>query len=140
MNVSEYKRYAPIPVRLGIGVVFLWMGIDIWVHTDYWMTWLPGYVSQFIEPQIMMLMTGVFDFVFGLLLLLGLFTRISALLMALHLIGVINTLGYNDIAVRDFGLLLATIGIFLYGPDKWCLDKKYKSRFRKKFKWLYFFD
>ena len=134
------KSYAPIVVRGGIALVFLWMGIDIWVHTDYWVTLLPGYVSQFIEPQIMMLMTGVFDFVFGLLLLLGLFTRISALLMALHLIGVINTLGYNDIAVRDFGLLLATIGIFLYGPDKWCLDKKYKNRFRKKFKWLYFFD
>lgn len=140
MHLGTYKRFAPIAVRWGIALVFLWIGIDIWVHTDYWVALLPGYVSQFIEPQIMMLMTGVFDFVFGLLLLLGLFTRISALLMALHLIGVIITLGYNDIAVRDFGLLLATIGIFLHGPDKWCLDKKYKNRFRKKFKWLYFFD
>jgi len=140
MNVSEYKRYAPIPVRLGIGIVFLWIGIDIWLNTDYWMTWLPGYVSQFIEPQIMMLMTGVFDFVFGLLLLLGLFTRISAFLMALHLIGVIMTIGYNDIAVRDFGLLLATIGIFLHGPDKWCLDKWMRKRLRRVLGWLYFFD
>ena len=134
------KSYAPILVRWGISIVFLWIGIDIWLNTDYWMAWLPGYVSQFIEPTTLMLFTGAFDFVFGLLLLLGLFTRISALFMALHLIGVIMTIGYNDIAVRDFGLLLATIGIFFHGPDTWCLDKKYKSRFRKKFKWLYFFD
>ena len=132
--------YAPIAVRWGIALVFLWIGIDIWVHTDYWVIWLPGYISQFIEPTTLMLFTGVFDFVFGLLLLFGLFTRISALLMALHLIGVITGIGYTDIAVRDFGLLLATMGIFFHGPDTWCLDNKYKSRFRKKFKWLYFFD
>jgi len=140
MNVGEYKRYAPIPVRLGIGLVFLWIGIDIWLNTNYWVTWLPGYISQFIEPTTLMLFTGVFDFVFGLLLLLGLFTRISALLMALHLIGVIITLGYNDIAVRDFGLLLATIGIFLHGSDTWCLDKGLRKRLRRVLGWLYFFD
>ena len=40
------------------------------------------------------------------------------------LIGIIIGLGYNNIAVRDFGLMLITFAIFLGGKDKWCLDYK----------------
>ena len=33
-------------------------------------------------------------------------------------------LGYNDIAVRDYGLALITFSVVLGGSDVWCLDKK----------------
>ncbi|MEK6856700.1 MAG: hypothetical protein AABX49_01665, partial [Nanoarchaeota archaeon] len=65
-----------------------------------------------------------FEVVFGLLLLIGLFTKIVSLILALHLLVISFSLGYNDIAVRDFILSLATFSIFLNGKDKLCLDKK----------------
>ena len=64
--------------------------------------------------------------VFGLLLLLGLFVRPVAILLVLHLLGIIITLEYNSISVRDFGLMMATIAIFLHGPDCWCLRRSKK--------------
>jgi len=139
MKVSGYKQYAPTLVRWGIGIVFLWIGIDIWVHTNYWITWLPQLAFQLpVDPKILILMNGTFDALFGALLLLGLFTRVSAFLMALHLIFVVISLGYNDIAVRDFGLLLATVGIFLHGTDKLCWDNTVRKRL-KRYKFLYYF-
>jgi len=131
--------YAPIAVRGGIGFVFLLIGIDIWLHIDYWVTWLPAF--QFIEPATLMMFTGVFDIAIGILLLLGLFTRWVALFASLHLIGVMISLGYNDIMVRDLGLFLGSVAIWLHGPDKLCLDTRVKNLFNRQIKKiLYFFD
>ena len=66
----------------------------------------------------------MFNTIIGAMLLLGMLTRIASTLAALHLIAVIVTIGYNDISIRDFGLLLATISVLLHGSDNWCLDNK----------------
>jgi len=67
--------------------------------------------------------------VFALLLLIGLYTRIVSLLLSLHLFHIISIVGYGAIGARDLALALATLAIFLHGPDEFCLDK---LRFRKK--------
>ena len=66
---------------------------------------------------------AVFEIIFASLLALGIFTRIASLLLALHMIGIVVSLGYNAVAVRDFGLMIATFTVFLNGPDKLCLKK-----------------
>jgi uncharacterized membrane protein YphA (DoxX/SURF4 family) len=62
---------------------------------------------------------------FGALLLLGLYTKLAAFVLALHLYGIAFSLGFNDLGVRDFGLASATLAVFLHGADKWCLDTKF---------------
>ena len=75
-----------------------------------------------------MLLNGIFEVVFGTLLVIGLFTRIVAFLFFLHTLVIMFSLGYNDISIRDFGLALASLSVYLYGGDKWCLDRKLKKK------------
>ena len=71
-----------------------------------------------------------FEIIFGTLLLLGIFSRITALLLALHMLHITFTVGYNGIGVRDFGLAMGMIAVFLQGPDVWSLDKFfYKNKY-----------
>jgi len=128
VQLGRLKEYSPIAVRLGISIVFLLFGISQIFNGKNWLAWLPPFVDSFpLDPLTFVLFIGIFNFIVGGLLLIGLFTRLAALLGVLHLIGVISVLGYNDIAIRDFGLMLASLSIFLHGPDKWCLDMKIKK-------------
>jgi hypothetical protein len=56
--------------------------------------------------------------------LLGIYTRISALFLGLHLFGIAFSLGINAVRIRDFGLAVATISVFLNGNDFMCLSHK----------------
>jgi len=121
------KEYTPILVRYGTGIVFFLFGLSQITTQENWLAWFPSWIESFgVELTTVILITGIFNLIIGGLLLLGLFTRLAALLGILHLVGVITTIGYNDIAIRDFGLLLALIGVLFYGADKWCLDLKWR--------------
>ena len=67
---------------------------------------------------------GIFEVIFGTLLGLGIFTRIVAIILAVHLISITFSLGYGETAVRDFGLAMATASIALGGADIWSLERK----------------
>lgn len=143
MSADRYRRYAPLVLRLGLGLVFLWFGVGQLINPESFLGYVPQWLhphgpemvhehpaqwmhSLQVTPHIIIMGNGIFETVFGTLLLLGLFTRISSLLLGIHLVGIMLGLGYNDIAVRDFGLMLATFSVSLQGPDKWCLDAKLK--------------
>ena len=144
VSINKYKDYAPYIVRIGISLVLLWFGLNQIFDTESWLSWLPQWTFSLpIEPTTIIILNGIFETIFGTLLLLGLVTRFAAIVMAAHLIIITFSIGYNEVAVRDFGLSLAAFSIFLYGPDRLSLDKKIKvSRFKDKFfiKLFYFFD
>jgi len=64
---------------------------------------------------------------FGVLLLLGIYTRIVSFFLAIHLFVISFSLGFNDLGVRDFGLAIATLVVFFNGVDDFCLDKKFRK-------------
>ena len=144
VSINKYKDYAPFILRIGISLVLLWFGLNQIFDTESWLGWLPQWAfSLSIEPTAIIILNGIFETIFGALLLLGLVTRFAAVVISVHLLIISFSIGYNDVAVRDFGLSLATFSIFLYGPDRLSLDKKIKvSRFKDKFfiKLFYFFD
>ncbi len=121
------RDYAPVAVRLGVSIVFLLLGIDQFVHTTAWTGYLPQWFIDFLPawqtPEKFMIVNAMFDCLLGLLLLIGVFTRIVAVIAVLHLTGVIITIGYTDIAIRDIGILLGALAVALYGSDRWCLER-----------------
>jgi len=125
-------------------LVFLWFGLNQLFDAQSWIGFLPGWVFQLpIEPTTFVTINGVVHTVLGLLLLLGLFTRIAAFILGLQLVGIAISLGYNDTGIRDLGLGLITLCIFLRGDDTWSLDRKIKLRYGKSnllLKILYLFD
>lgn len=127
MDVAQtqaWRGYAPIVVRLGMSAVFLWFGVSQVFSAEEFMGYLPSFLLLSGYAKHAIIANGVLEIVLGGLLAAGLFVRPAALLLSLHLLSIIITLGYNDIAVRDAGLLLMTVSIFLGGNDKWCLDYK----------------
>ena len=121
MDFEKLKEYGDPVLRIGLALVFLWFSISQLIAPENWIGYLPNFLSS--NPTMFVYMNASFELVFGILLILGIFTRTAALLLGLHLIGIIFSLGYNEVAVRDFGLMMASFAVALNGPDKFCLRK-----------------
>ena len=130
--MENYKAYAPIVLRMGISLVLLWFGLNQIFNSDYFLGYAPDFAFNLpIQVSTLIVLNGIFETLVGGFLLAGLFTRIAAIVIAIHLLGIAISLGYNDIAIRDLGLSTAAVAIFLHGPDRWCFDKKLGIRRRK---------
>jgi uncharacterized membrane protein YphA (DoxX/SURF4 family) len=91
--------------------------------TAVWIFWLPEWTAALpFSAETLVRLNGSFEILFGALLLLGFYTRTVALLLALHMVSIVASVGYNAVGVRDFGLMLATFSVFLYGPDRFSVD------------------
>ena len=123
----NYKEYAPVVLRISISLMILWFGFTSIFNHEFLIGYLPEFFySLEISLQSIMLLNGIFEIVFGTLLIIGLFTRAVAFILFLHILSIMFSLGYNDVAIRDFGLAFATLAVFLNGADKWSLDRKLK--------------
>lgn len=128
-KLAKLSAYAPIVVRIGISLVFLWFGSSQIGNPEAWVRLLPDWTSFLpFEPATLIQANGIFEIVFGALLLLGVYVRPVALLLALHMFNIVFTVGYNGIGVRDFGLAMATTAIFLYGADRFSLSSFLRGR------------
>lgn len=97
-------------VRTGLSVVFLYMGVDKFLRPDVWLIQMP---PQLAFANFVSFLGGA-EILLGLLLLSKLY-RLGALGSAAILVGAIGTMGVNDIAVRDFGLLLSAVSLLFPG-------------------------
>ncbi len=113
--------YAPVVLRLGIGFVFLWFGFSQLHDQDMWLSLIPDSLIALtgISAKAMVIGNGIFEIVFATLMVCGIWVRYAALLLALHLIGIIGAVGLNAIGIRDVGLMLATFAIALHGCDQY---------------------
>lgn len=117
------QEHGKIILRICLALVFLWFGFSQVQSPDSWKGLVPAMFSNILDSGIIVLLNGSAEIILGLMLLTGLYTRIVALLLGLHLFGIAFSLGFNAIAVRDFGLAFATIAVFFLGSDKLCLDE-----------------
>lgn len=115
-------------LRIGLGSVFLWFGIDKFFNSSVWQHFIPDWFPMLIPAEAFILLLGVVETIVGVLVLFGLFTRFAAGLAALMLIPIIISLGYNEIGVRDFGLFLLALGVSALGAGEYSLDAKFFKR------------
>ncbi len=109
---SRYQAY--LLLRLGFTVVPIVFGLDkFWNLMVYWPKYLAPWINNIMpgNGQDFMYFVGVVEIVAGLVVLLK--PRYGAYLVALWLAGIVINLlsypGWYDIAVRDFGLMLAAL-------------------------------
>jgi len=96
-----------------LGFVFFVFGIWQILNPGYWGAYLPKFLF-FLGPEKFFIVNGIFNLIVGLGLIFNFYTIIFSLLAIIHLIGVIFVIGiFNDIAIRDLGLLFLAVGIFL---------------------------
>ena len=118
------SQYAPVVLRFGMVVLFLWFGLSQITNPGDWVSWVPAWTSVFLSPTMIVLLNGAFETVGGILLAVGFWTRWAALLLSLHLFLIAWEVGYNDIGVRDFALAVSTLALSLFGPDRFTIDNK----------------
>ena len=99
-------------------------GLDkfLGVLTDHWEAYLAGWINDLVPGSAhdAMLMVGVVEIVAGLVVLVS--PRWGGLLVAAWLAGIIvdlvSTGQYYDIALRDFGLLVAALALSLLATER----------------------
>lgn len=98
-------------LRIGLIVVFLWFGIDKFIHPSYWLSaWVPEWALSFMERfkvtgSQFIYFNGIFEVMVGLSLLTGLFSKFFSFLAIIFLITVVAVNGINEITIRDLGLM-----------------------------------
>ena len=121
-------KYFPFVLRAGLAIVFLYFGINQLIHPQFFVGWLPKEVSLLpLSPIKFVILNGGFEVLFGSLLLLGIYRRVSALLLGLHLLGITYTIGFTEIGIRDLGLAIATLVIAMIKDDFFSLDYLFKK-------------
>ncbi|MBS3094824.1 DoxX family protein [Candidatus Pacearchaeota archaeon] len=123
MSFKFQFDYGKVILRISLSLVFLFFGISQIYNPASWTGFVPSFVSSIITPGTAILINGFVEIFFGLLLIFGLYTRFSSLILGLHLFGIAFSIGFNPLGIRDFGLALATLSIFFSEPDKLCLDE-----------------
>ncbi|MFO0718450.1 MAG: DoxX family membrane protein [Candidatus Paceibacterota bacterium] len=121
MDSYKMQRFGFIVLRFGIAAVFLWFGIQQVMHPSQWVRMLPDWailksLPAFFTSEKIILTNGILEIIGAVLLILNIFTRIVALLLALHLAGIAWSFGLSPTGVRDGGLAIATFSLFLLGP------------------------
>ncbi len=127
--MQRLKTLAPSFLRVSMGLVVLWFGMSQLLDAQAWIGFLPDFTASLPISQInLVYFNGAFEVIFSLLLILGFYTRWVALILALHLFDIAYIVGYDAIGVRDFGLALSTLTVFMQGEDALSLDARFKNR------------
>jgi len=108
-NCLRNSMFAQWFVRLGLGVVFGYMGVDKLLRPDIWLLQMPPALANLGTNFIFVL--GAIEIILALMMLSNRFFRLAAFGCVVILSGAIMTLGINDIAARDVGLLFAALSL-----------------------------
>jgi uncharacterized membrane protein YphA (DoxX/SURF4 family) len=115
-------------LRIGLGGVFLYFGISHLVSPVQSTKWVPEGVAALL-PNILtfIYVLGAVEVIVGLLVLIGFLTRVAASLAVVILLGIITALGFNEIMIRDTGLMFLALGLAIAGPGCHSVDEKLKK-------------
>ncbi len=110
------ESIARVLLSLGMGFVFLYFGIEKFLHPLLWIDWLPAWMDSFasLDKNQWLKIIGAMEIAIGLGILAPFDSvkKWAALLATLHLGAILTQTGLNDIAVRDIGLLFMATALF----------------------------
>lgn len=90
--MDEFKEYGLVFLRLGIGFAFLWAGINKLFLAGPAPEWMAEFFASWPSLQwVMPKPLGTVEFIIGILLIAGLFTRIVGVIATILLLGFLVT-------------------------------------------------
>lgn len=105
-------------LRAGLGIVFVWIGIDIFRHPENWIGFVPQNLPFDFDRDLALKINGTLDALLGTLLILGVFPKVVSAVAALHLVAVLIGQGVDAVLIRDVGLLGAALALFFWPKKK----------------------
>lgn len=128
MNKFLSKVTPEWSLRVGLGVMYLYSGIDILRHPTAWfwairpiLKWFPaGMQASFGQPTFMkkfLMSQGVIEIIFAVILLAWFlpkkYAKWVAALTTLEMAGILFVIPIDAVTFRDFGLLGGGLALFL---------------------------
>ena len=114
-TVSKNDKIRHILTRLAVAQVLIIFGIWEIVQPVYWNSFVPAFVSSFMNINLFVQLHGIFILILGIAILIGAYLRISASLAVLTTLAVIVFLlissGFSDIIIRDIVIVLAAASL-----------------------------
>lgn len=111
---------------IGVTIVFVYFGIDKFVSPLIWIGWLPSWMDGLLGlgKSTWIQIIGAAEIIIAVLLFIPvrIVQKTGALLAVLHLAAVLTQTGWNDVAVRDIGLLFMTVALW-YALDLRVVDR-----------------
>ncbi len=96
-------------------LVFGYFGIDKFLNPTIWIGWIPAWMDGLLGLSVYTWLNiiGVTELLLAFLLVIPVrrVRQAGVILICLHLIGILTQVGWNDIGVRDLGLLGAALGL-----------------------------
>jgi uncharacterized membrane protein YphA (DoxX/SURF4 family) len=123
------QKYSSLVLRIGLALVMIYFGSQQLANPASWVSFLPSFTKSLPFSHINFIyLNGWFEIVAGTLLIFGFYTRIVAGLLALHLLGITLSIEYSSTGMRDFGLTIALISLFLQDANIWSLDQYFSKK------------
>lgn len=113
MRYGRYK-WSYVFLRIGLGAVFTWIGVDILRHPETWIGYVPPSLPGGLERELALKLNGLFDLALGLLFIADKMPRAAAALAVAHLAGILATQGIDAVLIRDAGLLGAALALLAW--------------------------
>jgi uncharacterized membrane protein len=104
-------------IRIGLAFVFIYFGIDKLINPINWLGYIPAWIEAMMPLRQFVLANGVIEIILGLGLLYDKTLRIAANIIVLFLAGVIASLGFDEVTVRDTGLLFMAIALAIWQEE-----------------------
>jgi len=101
-------------IRIGLAFVFVYFGIDKLVNPINWLGYIPAWIETIVPLRQFVLANGILEIILGLGLLYKKTLRLAANIIILFLVGVIISLGLDEVIARDVGLLFMAIALAVW--------------------------
>lgn len=99
----------------GLAFVFWNFGIDKFIHPEIWIGWMPLWMDGLmgLPRETWLSIVGASETFFAILLLIPVrkVRMAGAILVAVHLAVILTQVGWNDIGVRDIGLMMSALAL-----------------------------
>ena len=111
----QRESYAKWLLIAGLAFVFGYFGIDKFVHPDIWIGWMPMWMEGLMgmTREMWLPIIGASEVMLAVMLIIPvrIIQRIGAILVALHLVAILTQVGWNDIGIREIGLLMSALSL-----------------------------
>ncbi len=112
--MKEIKKLTPeFILRIGLGLVFIYAGLHVATDPTGWIGFVPHWLQTIVNPYLFLTIHGIVEIILGILILTGFFLPAVSLIAFLDLFSILVFYGVDDTTFRDFGLMMATLALFL---------------------------
>lgn len=122
MNIFRKEQHdlTIVVLRFAVGSVFLWLGIDKWIHPDAWYGWMTSSALAYLpaSPELVLWIAGAAEFAVGVLLVAGRQLQFASAAAGIFLAAVAVTFGPNDVTIRDSAVIGACLALFVHANAK----------------------